>query len=59
MQIKYKNLEKDDDLKLVVCADASHGNLRDGGSQIGCLIKLVRENKSSILSWESKEIKLL
>ena len=59
MQIKYKNLGKDDDLKLVVCADASHGNLPDGGSQLGCLIELVRENKSSILSWESKEIKLV
>ena len=39
-------------------ADASHGNLPDGGSQLGYLIFLVGENKKcSILNWQSKRIK--
>ena len=44
--------------KLVVYADASHGYLSDGGSQLGYLIFLVGENqKSSLLNWQSKRIK--
>ena len=58
VQIKYKYLGKNDDLKLVIYADASHGNLCDGGSQSGYLIFLVGENrKSSLINWQSKRIK--
>ena len=32
-QMIYKQLGRDETLKLVVYADASHGNLPDGGSQ--------------------------
>ena len=39
-------------------ADASHGNLPDGGSQLGHSIFLVGEHKKcSILNWQSKRIK--
>ena len=34
-QIIYKQLGKDENLKLVMYANASHGNLPDGGSQLG------------------------
>ena len=44
VQIIYKQLGKDENLKLVVYADASHGNLLDGGSQLGYLIFLVGVN---------------
>ena len=44
-QIIYKQLGKDENLKLVVYADPSHGNLPDGGSQLGYLIYLVVENE--------------
>ena len=37
----YKQLGNDENLKLLVYADASHGNLPDGGSQLGYLIFLV------------------
>ena len=43
-QIIYKQLGKDENLKLVMYASASHGNLPDGGSQLGYLIFLAREN---------------
>ena len=58
LQIKYKQLGKDDNLKLIIYADASHGNLSDGGSQLGYLIFLVGENqKSCLVNWQSKRIK--
>ena len=58
VQIKYKQLGKDDNLKLIIYADASHGNLSDGGSQLGYLIFLVGENqKSCLVNWQSKCIK--
>ena len=58
LQIKYKQLGKDDNLKLIIYADASHGNLSDGGSQLGYLIFLVGENqKSCLVNWQSKHIK--
>ena len=57
-QIIYKQLGKDENLKLVMYANASHGNLPDGGSQLGYLTFLVRENKKcSILNQQSKRIK--
>ena len=57
-QIIYKQLGKDENLKLVMYANASHGNLPDGGSQLGYLTFLVGENKKcSILNQQSKRIK--
>ena len=44
-QIIHKQLSKDENLKFVVYADASHRNLPDGGSQLRYLVFLVRENK--------------
>lgn len=50
--MKYKNLWKEEDSKLVACTDASYGYLPDGGSELGYQIFFVREyNKFSILSW--------
>ena len=50
-QIIYKQPGKDQNLKLLVYADVSHGNLPDGGSQLGYLIFSVAENKKfSILN---------
>ena len=52
VQTLYKQLRNDENLILVVYADASHGNLPNGGSQLGYLIFLVGENKKcSILNW--------
>ena len=57
-QIIYKQLGKDENLKLVMYANASHGNLPDGGSQLGYLIFLAGENiKCSVFNWQSKRIK--
>ena len=57
-QIIYKQPGKDQNLKLLVYADVSHGNLPDGGSQLGYLIFSVAENKKfPILNWQSKRIK--
>ena len=57
-KFKYKQLGKDDNLKLTIYADASQGNLSDGGSQLGYLIFLVGENqKSCLVNWQSKHIK--
>ena len=44
-KIIYKQLGKDENLKLVVYANASHRNLPDGGSQLSYLLFLVGENK--------------
>ena len=44
-QMIYKQLGRDETLRLVVYANASHGNLPDGRSQEGYLILLVWENK--------------
>ena len=50
-QIIYKQLGKDENLKLVMYANGSHGNLPDGGSQLGYLIFLAGENiKCSVLN---------
>ena len=39
-------------------ADASHGNLSDGGSQLDYFITLVGDDaKCSLLNWQSKRIK--
>ena len=40
-QIIYKQLGKDENLKFVIYANASHGNLPNGGSQLGYLTFLV------------------
>ena len=57
-QIIYKQLGKDENLKLVMFASASHGNLPNWESQLGYLTFLVGENiKCSILNWQSKRIK--
>ena len=54
----YKQLGNDENLKLVVHAEVSHGNLWDGGSQFGYSIFLVGQNKKcSIVNWQSKRIK--
>ena len=43
---------------MIIYADASHGNLSDGGSQLGYLIFLVGENqKSCLVNWQSKHVK--
>ena len=56
--IKYKHLGKEEELKIIIFADASHGNLPDGGSQLGYLIFLAGENgKASLINWQSKRIK--
>lgn len=58
VQITYQHLGNDDDLKILIFADASHGNLVDGGSQLGYLILLVGNNgKCSLINWQSKRIK--
>ena len=45
-------------LKLVIYADAAHGNLVNGASQEGYLIFLVGENRKCILlNWQSKRIR--
>ena len=52
MCLHYENLGDDSSLKLVVYAEAVHGNLPDGGSQGGYFIFLVGQNrKCSSLSW--------
>ena len=57
MCLCYENLGADSSLKLVVYADAVHGNLLDGGSQGEYFIFLVGQNrKCSLLSWKSKKI---
>ena len=35
VQIRHQNLRSEYNLKLSIFADASHGNLSDGGSQLG------------------------
>ena len=58
VQIMYQNLVNECNLKLSIFADASHGNLSDGGSQSGYLIMLVGDDgKCSLLNWQSKQIK--
>ena len=58
VQIMYQNLGNEYNLKLSIFADASHGNLSDGGSQSGYLIMLVGDDgKCSLLNWQSKQIK--
>ena len=55
--LHYENLGDDSTLKLVVYANAAHGNLPDGGNQGGYFIFLVGQNrKCSLLSWQSKKI---
>ena len=44
VQITYQHLGNDDNLKILIFADASHGNLVDAGSQLGYLILLVGNN---------------
>ena len=57
VQITYQHLGNDD-LKILIFADASHRNLVDGGSQLGYLILLVGNNgKCSLINWQSKRIK--
>ena len=50
-QIIYKQLGKDENSKLVMYANGSHGNLPDGGSQFGHSTFLAGENiKCSVLN---------
>ena len=54
----HRNLENECNLKLSIFPDASHGNLSDGGSQLGHLIMLVGVyRKRSLLNWRSNQIK--
>ena len=55
VQITYQNLGNECNLKLSIFADTSHGNLSDGGSQLGYLIMLVGDD--GLLNWQSKQIK--
>ena len=58
VQIMHQNLENECNLKLSIFPDASHGNLSDGGSQLGHLIMLVGVyRKRSLLNWQSNRIK--
>ena len=58
VQLRYQNLGLDDSLKIVIFADAAHGNLPDGGSQGGELIFLVGDSSAcSLIGWTSKRIK--
>ena len=60
VQLRYRNLGSDDSLKIVIFADAAHGNLPDGGSQGGDLIFLVGDNRAcSLIGWTSKGLKEL
>ena len=54
--IKYRPL-KVDKLKIKVFADASYGNLKDGGSQGGSIIFLSDENNEAPISWSSHRLK--
>ena len=57
MCLHYEILGDASSLKLVVYADAAHGNLPDGGVQGGHFIFLVGQNREcSLLSWQSKKI---
>ena len=57
-KINYQHQGEDDDIKLLISADVSHGNLTDSGSQLSYLILLVGSNKKfSLINWQSKRIK--
>ena len=56
--LRYNNLGDINNLKLVVYADASFGNLPDGGSQGVFLIFIVGSNNvCHLIAWQSKRIK--
>lgn len=56
--MKFKNLGKDNILRLLVFIDSSLGNLSDGGTQGGHFIALVGENGLfSPITWQSKRIR--
>ena len=58
-QIILKQLGKDKNLKFVVYANTSYGNLPDEAGQV-TLVFLTGENKKYlILTWQSKRIKLV
>ena len=46
-----------EDLSIFCYADASCGNLRDGGSQMGSVIELRSGDKSCVIDWFSKRIR--
>ena len=46
-----------DNLKVVCYSDASYGNLRDGGSQMGSYIEITDGNSSCPVDWFSKRIR--
>lgn len=56
--INIQQLDNKENLKLIVMADASLGNLPDGGSQGGHLIMLLDSSgKISPITWKSKRIR--
>ena len=59
-QIICKQLGKDENLKLVLYANTSYGNLPYEGGQLGYLVFLAGENKKCpILTWQLQRIKLV
>ena len=56
VEISFKPLNTEN-AKLVVFADASYGNLRDGGSQGGSIIFLYDGEHAIPLSWSSHKLK--
>ena len=45
-------------VNIVLCSDASHNNLKKGGSQGGYLILIVGDNElASLIPWSAKRIK--
>ena len=58
VSLTFQNLGEVSNLKLVIYADAAHGNLVNGASQEGYLVFLVGENRKCILlNWQSKRIR--
>ena len=56
--LKFSKIDSDEELKLVVYADASHANLPDGASSTaGHLVFIAGGDKASVLSWRSSKIK--
>lgn len=57
VHLHYQWCRSDDSLKIVIFADAAHGNLLDGESQGGKLIFVVGEHRAcSLISWQSIRI---
>ena len=56
--LKFNYLGQDENLRLLVFSDSSHGNLHDGGTQGGHFIALAGNNGIfSPLTWQSKRIR--